>query len=99
MTIQRYMGRLVPVLAVAAGLLAGCQKDEERPYAVSSDDQYPTVLTNAFGNATKYAVGETVPIEQQFAAQGAPIQEIRVFRRIEPAPDSMVVQTLSLIHI
>jgi hypothetical protein len=94
MNTQRYISRLVPVLAVAAGLLAGCQKNEERPYAVSSDDQYPTVLTNAFGNATKYAVGETVPIELQFAAQGAPIQEIRVFQRIEPAPDSMVVQTL-----
>ena len=94
MNIQRYTSRLLPVLAVAAGLLAGCQKNEERPYAVSSDDQYPTVLTNAFGNATKYAVGETVPIELQFAAQGAPIQEIRVFQRIEPALDSVVVQTL-----
>ncbi|MBO2010773.1 hypothetical protein [Hymenobacter negativus] len=94
MNTQRYISWLLPVLAVAGGLLASCQKNEERPYAVSSDDQFPTLLTNAFGNATKYAVGETVPIELQFAAQGAPIQEIRIFQRIEPASDSVVVQTL-----
>lgn len=94
MNTQRYTCRLVPVLAVAAGLLAGCQKNEERPYAVSGDDQFPTVLSNAFGTATKYAVGETVPVELQFAGQGAPIQEIRIFQRIEPASDSVVVQTL-----
>jgi len=94
MNTQRYISRLLPTLAVVGGLLASCQKNEERPYAVSSDDQYPTVLANAFGTATKYAVGETVPIELQFTAQGAPIQEIRIFQRIEPAPDSMVVQTV-----
>ena len=82
------------MLAVAGGLLAGCQKNEERPYAVASDDQFPTLLSNALGTATKYAVGETVPVELRFAAQGAPIQEIRIFQRIEPAPDSTVVQTL-----
>jgi hypothetical protein len=94
MNTQRYNFRLLPVLAVAAGLLAGCQKNEERPYAVSSDNQFPTFLSNAFGTATKYAVGETVPVELQFAGQGAPIQEIRIFQRIEPATDSVVVQTL-----
>ncbi|HEX8656253.1 MAG TPA: hypothetical protein VF690_01890, partial [Hymenobacter sp.] len=95
MTIQRYFSRLAPLLVVAGGVLASCQKNEERPYAVSSEDRYPTVLNNPLlGVATKYAAGETVPVELQFAGQSAPIQEIRIFQRIEPAPDSALVQTL-----
>ena len=95
MLIKRTFFRLAPVLAVAGGLLAGCEKNNDRPYAVASDDQYPTVLSNALGNAaTKYAVGETVPVEFQFSGQGASIREIQIFQRIEPAPDSTVVQTL-----
>ncbi|WP_046245603.1 hypothetical protein [Hymenobacter terrenus] len=94
MIIQRNIFRLASVAALVIGLLAGCQKNEERPYAVSSDDRYPTILSNSLGLATKYAVGETVPVELQFAAQSAPIQEIRIFQRIEPATDSTVVQTL-----
>lgn len=94
MTIQRYIFRLAPLLAAAAGLLTACEKNDERPYEVSSDDRFPTVLANTLSSVTKYAVGETVPIELQFAAQGAPIQEIRIFQRIEPALDSTVVQTL-----
>ncbi|MBD2770298.1 hypothetical protein IC235_20620 [Hymenobacter sp. BT664] len=94
MTNQQYFLRLMPVLAVAGGLLASCQKNDERPYAVSSEDRYPTLLSNSLGVATKYAPGETVPLELQFAGQSASIQEIRVFQRIEPAPDSTVVQTL-----
>ncbi|WP_310396432.1 hypothetical protein [Hymenobacter sp.] len=94
MTIQRYILRVMPLLAVAGGLLAGCQKNDERPYGVSSDDRFPTILSNPLGTATKYATGETVPVELQFAGQSAPLQEIRIFQRIEPASDSAVVQTL-----
>ena len=94
MLMQRTFFRLAPLLAVAAGLLAGCEKNNERPYAVAGEDQFPTLLSNSLGTATKYAVGETVPVELQFVGQRAPIQEIRIFQRIEPAPDSMVVQTL-----
>ena len=94
MLIQRTIFRLAPVLAVAGALLTGCEKNNERPYAVDTGDQFPTLLSNSLGTATKYAAGETVPVELRFAAQGVPIQEIRIFQRIEPAPDSTVVQTL-----
>lgn len=94
MITQRYFLRLAPLLALAGGLLAGCDRTIDPPYTVNGDEQYPTLLGNAFGAATKYAAGETVPLELQFAAQSAPIQEIRIFQRIEPALDSTVVQTL-----
>ena len=42
---------------MAGGLLTGCEKNNERPYAVASDDQFPTVLSNSLGTATKYAMG------------------------------------------
>ncbi|HLK96706.1 MAG TPA: hypothetical protein VK364_02960, partial [Hymenobacter sp.] len=87
--------RPAAVLAFAGLLLAGCKKDLEKPYSVLGDDQFPTLLNNSLtGVATKYAPGEVIPIELQFAQQGAPIQEIRVYQRIEPNSDSTVVQTL-----
>ncbi|MFD2721822.1 hypothetical protein ACFST9_24105 [Hymenobacter monticola] len=94
MMTQRYFLRLVPLLALVGGLLTGCDKNDDPPYTVSDEDRYPTLLSNSLGTATKYAVGETVPLELQFSGQSAPIQEIRIFQRIEPAPDSTVVQTL-----
>ena len=96
--IQRYLAgtvRPAAALAFAGLLLAGCKKDLEKPYSVVGDDQFPTLLSNSLTSlATKYAPGEVVPIELQFAQQDAPIQEIRVYQRIEPSPDSAIVQTL-----
>jgi hypothetical protein len=94
MMIQKYFLRLVPLLAVAGGLLTSCEKNNERPYTVSSDNRFPTIVNNNLNVATKYAVGETVPLELQFAGQDAPVKEVRIYQRIEPAPDSVVVQTV-----
>jgi hypothetical protein len=96
--IQQYLAGTVRPAAVLAGvglLLAGCEKELDKTYSVQSDDQLPTVLDNRLPDVgAKYAAGEIIPIELNFAQQGAPIQEIRIFQRIEPSPDSTIVQTL-----
>jgi hypothetical protein len=82
------------LLVLSPLLLAGCEKELEKPYQVVSEDRFPTILSNALGLQTKYATGETVPVELRFAKQDVPVQEIRIFQRIEPAPDSAIVQTI-----
>lgn len=87
--------RATIVLVLATLALTGCEKDLDPPYAVVDDNRFPTLLNNTqVGLATKHAPGEIIPIELNFAGQDAPIQEIRIFQRIEPAPDSALVQTL-----
>jgi hypothetical protein len=87
--------RLVPgLLAVAGGLaLASCEKEIDTYYD-EIGPQYPTFLANALGTATKYATGEVVQFELQFAQQTAPIREIRILQKVEPGRDSTVVQTI-----
>ncbi|SNC74600.1 hypothetical protein SAMN06265337_2451 [Hymenobacter gelipurpurascens] len=87
--------RLVPgLLAVVGGLaLASCEKEIDTYYD-EIGPQYPTFLANALGTATKYAPGEVVQFELQFAQQTAPIREIRILQKVEPGRDSTVVQTI-----
>lgn len=83
------------LFGLTALLLAGCEKELEKPYQVVSDDRFPTLLSNNLGLQTKYAAGEIVPVELQFTGQESAVQEVRIFQRIEPATDSAVVQTLA----
>lgn len=87
--------RLVPgLLAVVGGLaLASCEKEIDTYYD-EIGPQYPTFLANALGTSTKYATGEIVQFELQFAQQTAPIREIRILQKVEPGRDSTVVQTI-----
>ena len=80
---------------LALALLAtGCKKDLDDFYT-STGPQFPTLLTtNALGNATKYAPGETVTFELQFAQQTDPIKQIVILQKVEPARDSAAVQTI-----
>ena len=80
---------------LALALLAtGCKKDLDDFYT-GTGPQFPTLLTtNALGNATKYAPGETVTFELQFAQQTDPIKQIVILQKVEPARDSAAVQTI-----
>jgi len=80
-------------LLALALLATGCKKDELDDYYTVTGAQFPTVLTNAFGNATKYATGETVAFELQFAAQTSPIRQVVILQKVEPARDSVVLAT------
>ncbi|KAA9338171.1 hypothetical protein F0P96_04805 [Hymenobacter busanensis] len=80
---------------LAVGLLAsGCEKELETFAEVQNDKLFPTVLANTLGTATKYAPGENVRFELQFAAQTDPISEIRILQKVEPGRDSTLVQTI-----
>ncbi|UOG73734.1 hypothetical protein MTX78_16610 [Hymenobacter tibetensis] len=93
--IQRYFPHPAVLLGLVGLLLVSCEKEIDSTYEVLDDNRFPTLLSNALPTlSTRYAPGETVPIELNFAAQEDPIREIRVFQRIEPAPDSAVVQTI-----
>ncbi|SMB97729.1 hypothetical protein SAMN00120144_1597 [Hymenobacter roseosalivarius DSM 11622] len=91
---KHFLTRFTPLLLAAAGLLTSCTKELDT-YYTEVGPQFPTVLNNSnFTPATKYAVGEIVPLELNFAAQTAPVREILVLQKIEPSPDSVVVQTI-----
>ena len=95
------MKHISRVRALWGGLLAlalvatGCKKELDDYYTLQGP-QYPTLLTtNSLGNATKYAVGEVVTFELQFAQQTDPIKQIVILQKVEPARDSAVVQTIA----
>ncbi|GAC1381195.1 MAG: hypothetical protein NVSMB30_28950 [Hymenobacter sp.] len=80
---------------LALGLLAsGCKKELD-DYYTEVGPQYPTLLSNALGTATKYAPGERVSFELQFAQQTSPIKQIVILQKAEPSRDSAVVQTVA----
>lgn len=93
------MKKLLSARAVLGGLVGltllatGCDKELD-DYYTAQGPQYPTVLQNALGNATKYAVGETVTFELQFAPQTDPVKQIVILQKVEPGRDSTVVQTI-----
>ena len=94
------MKSLLTARAFLGGLLAlsllatGCKKELD-DYYTAQGPQYPTLLTtNALGTATKYATGETVTFELQFAQQTNPIKQVVILQKVEPARDSAIVQTL-----
>jgi hypothetical protein len=80
------------ILALAL-LATGCKKELD-DYYTPQGPQFPTVLSNALGTATKYATGETVTFELQFAAQSSPIKQVVILQKVEPARDTSIVQTL-----
>lgn len=87
--------------ALWGGLLAlvllatGCKKELD-DYYTNTGPQFPTLLTtNALGTATKYAPGETVTFELQFAQQTDPIKQVVILQKVEPGRDSAVVQTIA----
>ncbi|MFC6224391.1 hypothetical protein ACFP2F_14165 [Hymenobacter artigasi] len=80
-------------LLALALLATGCKKELD-DYYTEQGPQYPTVLSNALGNATKYATGETVTFELQFAQQTSPIKQIVILQKVEPGRDSTIVQTI-----
>ncbi|UYZ63430.1 hypothetical protein [Hymenobacter weizhouensis] len=87
--------RRLPALGLAAAvlLLAGCDKELDTYYQ-ESGGQFPTLLANTLGTQAKYATGEVVQFELQFAQQTSPIREIRILQKVEPGRDSVLVQTL-----
>ncbi len=94
------MKSLLSARAALRGLLAlallgtGCKKELD-DYYTEQGPQYPTVLSNVLGTATKYATGETVSFELQFAQQTSPIKQIVILQKVEPARDSAAVQTIA----
>lgn len=81
-------------LLALALLTTGCKKELD-DYYTTTGAQLPTLLTtNALGNATKYAPGETVTFELQFAQQTDPIKQVVILQKVEPDRDSTVVQTI-----
>ena len=81
-------------LLALALLATGCKKELD-DYYTTTGPQLPTLLTtNSFGTATKYAPGEIVSFELQFAQQTDPIKQLVILQKVEPARDSAVVQTL-----
>ena len=81
-------------LLALALLASGCKKELDTYYS-EAGPQFPTVLSNALGTAPKYAAGETVSVELQFAQQTSPIKQVVILQKIEPARDSSVVQTVA----
>jgi hypothetical protein len=81
-------------LLALALVATGCKKELD-DYYTGTGPQIPTLLTtNSFGTATKYTTGETVSFELQFAQQTDPIKQIVILQKVEPARDSVVVQTI-----
>ncbi|WP_125921542.1 hypothetical protein [Hymenobacter lapidarius] len=83
--------RLLLLLAVLA---TGCKKDELDDFYTEVGPQFPTFLGNALNTATKYATGEIVTFELQFAPQTDPIKQVVILQRVEPSRDSVAVQTI-----
>jgi hypothetical protein len=84
------------LLSALLALATGCKKEIDDTYTLVGE-RFPTVVSNTTPfplPATKYAVGETVTLELNFAQQTDPIKEIVVLQKVEPARDSVVVQTI-----
>ncbi|OWP63184.1 hypothetical protein CDA63_10020 [Hymenobacter amundsenii] len=92
-TFIRATARLLPALGGLL-LLSSCDKELDT-YYTETGAQYPTFTANALGTASKYATGEIVQFELRFAQQTDPIREIRILQKIEPARDSVLVQTIA----
>src|SRR5919112_2180567 len=80
-------------LFALAVLATGCKKELD-DYYTEQGPQYPGFLNLLPAPATKYATGETVTFELQFAQQTDPIKQIVILQKVEPSRDSVVVQTL-----
>lgn len=89
--ILRAWPRLLLVLAVLA---AGCKKDALDDYYTVTGPQIPTFSGNALNTVAKYAPGEVVTFELQFIQQTDPIRQIVLTEKVEPARDSVAVQTI-----
>lgn len=89
LTIRRWA--CVPLLGCLA--LMSCEKEIDT-YYTEVGGQIPTFLTNALGVNTKYASGEIVTFELQYAQQTSPLKDVRIYQRVEPATDSTLVQTI-----
>ncbi|QDA61206.1 hypothetical protein [Hymenobacter jejuensis] len=81
------------LLLLAGAGLAGCEKEIDT-YYTEVGGQIPTFLANALGTTTKYATGETVTFELQYAQQTSMLKDVRIYQRIEPSTDSTLVQTV-----
>ena len=81
-------------LLLLAVLATGCKKDELDKYYTENGPQFPTFQGNALNTATKYSSGEVVTFELQFAQQTDPIKQVVILQKLEPARDSVVVQTI-----
>lgn len=82
------------LLAAAAPLLlVGCNKELDTMYE-EVGPQFPTFVSNTLGTQAKYASGEMVQFELQFAQQTSPIREIQLIEKLEQNADSSVVQTI-----
>ncbi|GAB2453443.1 hypothetical protein GCM10011375_00380 [Hymenobacter qilianensis] len=92
---KHILKRYAPLLLLTlSGLITSCDDELDENYT-EVGPQLPTVLANtSFTPDTKYAVGETVPLEINFASQGEPIREVLVLQKVEPSRDSVVVQTI-----
>jgi hypothetical protein len=82
------------LLLLLAVLATGCKKDELDDFHTEVGPQFPTFLGNALNTATKYATGETVTFELQFAPQTDPIKQVVILQKVEPSRDSVAVQTI-----
>jgi hypothetical protein len=76
---KHILKRYAPLLLLTlTGLATSCDEEQDELYT-ELGPQFPTVLANAnFTPDTKYAVGEVVPLELNFAQQTDPIKEILV---------------------
>lgn len=94
--VHTLLRRTAPALYVGLlALTASCDKEIDENYTLVGE-RFPTIVSSGtpFPVATKYAVGETVTVELNFAQQTDPIKEILVLQKVEPARDSTVVQTI-----
>jgi hypothetical protein len=91
MTIRFFRRRLLA--AVAPLLLVACNKELDTMYE-EVGPQFPTFVSNTLGTQAKYAPGEMMQFELQFAQQTARIREIRLIEKLEQNADSAVVQTI-----
>lgn len=85
---RRWLLAAAPMLALAA-----CDKELDTMYT-EVGEQIPTFVGNTLGLSTKYATGETFTFELQYAQQTSPLRDVRIYQRVEPATDSVLVQTI-----
>ncbi|WP_133272047.1 hypothetical protein [Hymenobacter radiodurans] len=91
---KHFLKRYAPLLLLTlTGLTTSCDDELDENYT-EVGPQLPTLLASTSNPDTKYAVGETVPLEINFASQGEPIKEVLVLQKVEPSRDSVVVQTI-----